>query len=155
MRDKNVYQLKSKHDFYIKPTYNASNLRSNTITGAHKFDDDMLSMYSGGGYIAKSRLGSNYSRRKKTAFGSKKSSNYRGKRVPKRFNEQLDDASQKSVNKRRAMSRGAINRVPSQTMSTYRPMTAKSSNVDKESLKNQILSQIEQMDKDELDKMSK
>jgi hypothetical protein len=157
MRDKRILELKAKHNYYVMPTFNSNNLRMNTKKYKHEFDNDTLTIYSGGGYIAKSRLGSSYSKRRRTAFGSsKRSTNNRPKRDNKRFNEQLDVASQKSVNSRRALSRGmAATRsvyVPTQA---NRPMTGKAEHLDQESIKNQILDQIEKMSKDEVDKMSK
>lgn len=78
------------------PTFNANNLRMHTKKYMKDFDNDTLTMYSGGGYVAKSRLGSSYSKRRRgTALGSKRASNYKGRRFPRRFNEQLDTASQK------------------------------------------------------------
>jgi len=63
MRDKRIVELKAKHNFYVMPTLNSNNLRKHTKKYAKDFDNDNLSMYSGGGYIAKSRLGSSYSKK--------------------------------------------------------------------------------------------
>lgn len=158
MRDKRILELKAKHNYYVMPTFNSNNLRLNTRKYQDEFDNETLTLYSGGGYIAKSRIGSSYSKRKRTLFGSsKRQTKHHSKRVPKRFNEQLDKASQRSVHSRRALSRGqAVTRsvhVPQQTLA--RPMTGKSSHIDKESIKNQLIEQIERMSKDEVDKMSR
>ena len=158
MRDKRILELKAKHNYYVMPTFNSNNLRLNTKKYQNEFDNETLTLYSGGGYIAKSRLGSSYSKRKRTLFGSsKRSTKYRSKRVPKRFNEQLDAASQRSVHSRRALSRGqaATRSVQMPQQPITRPMTGKLSHIDKESIKNQIIEQIERMSKDEVDKMSK
>lgn len=111
IRDKRILELKAKHNFYVMPTFNANNLRIHTKKFKNEIDNDTLTLYSGGGYIAKSRLMSSYSRRGHTAGqGSKRSTNYRHRKLPRRFNEDLEAASQKSINKRRALSRGAIAR---------------------------------------------
>lgn len=99
MRDKRILELKAKHNFYVMPTFNNNNLRKHTKRYKKEFDDDNLTLYSGGGYIAKSRLGSTYSKkRRNTANASNRrsiarSSKRKGK--SRRFNEQLDAESQK------------------------------------------------------------
>lgn len=98
MRDKRVLELKAKHNFYVMPTFNSNNLRMNTKKYEKDFDNDTLTLYSGGGYIAKSRLGSSYSKkRRSTAYGSRRSIGQGSKRKTRtrRFNEDLDAASQK------------------------------------------------------------
>lgn len=126
----------------------------NTKKYKNEFDNDTLTLYSGGGYIAKSRLSSTYSKRKRTAFGSKRSANYRSKRPSKRFNEEL--AETQSAGQRRAMSRGHSIRSGGLSNAYPRPMTGKhSQHVDKESMKNQIIHQIEKMDHEEIERMSK
>lgn len=62
MRDKRVLDIKPKHNFYIMPTFNSNNLRLNTRKYKNEFDNENLTLYSGGGYIAKSRLASSYSK---------------------------------------------------------------------------------------------
>lgn len=155
MRDKRILELKAKHNFYVMPTFNQNHLRLNTRKYQNEFDNDTLTLYSGGGYIAKSRLASSHSKRKRTAFGSKKSANYKYKRVPKRFNEELDAVSQKSVSKRRALSRGLAATRSVHVPYQQRPMTGKSSKIDQESVKDQLINQIERMSKDEVEKMSR
>lgn len=155
MRDKNVLELKAKHNFYIMPTLNANNLRLNTQKYKNEIDNETLTLYSGGGYIAKSRLGSSYSKRRGTGFGSKKLASNRAKRITKRFNEQLDTASQKSVNQRRAISRGLAERNSAYNLSANRRITSKLSNADKESIKDQLIEKIERMDHEDIERMSK
>jgi len=62
MRDKRVLEIKAKHNFYVMPTFNKNNLRLNTKKYKNEFDNETLTLYSGGGYIAKSRLASSYSK---------------------------------------------------------------------------------------------
>lgn len=62
MRDKRVLEIKAKHNFYVMPTFNSNNLRLNTRKYKNEFDNETLTLYSGGGYIAKSRLASSYSK---------------------------------------------------------------------------------------------
>lgn len=84
-----------------------------------------------------------------------KVSNHRTKRITKRFNEQLETASQKSVSQKRAISKGLAARNAGYNISTNRPMTGKLSNLDKESIKDQLIEKIEHMDHEDIEKMSK
>lgn len=106
MRDKRISELKTKYNFYIIPTFDKNNLIKHTKKYIQNVDNDTLSMHSGGGYIAKSRLGSNYSKKRRgTAHRSRKyirhsskrsiRHNIRDKDKSQRFNEQLDSLSQK------------------------------------------------------------
>lgn len=155
MRDKRILELKAKHNFYIMPTFNNNNLRLYTKKYTNEYDNDNLTVYSGGGYIAKSKLGSSFAnRRRVTTAGSKRSSQYsKSRRKPRRFNEQLDTASQKSVNRRRALSRGSgrHNYNKERTSSQVRP----SPQEDKNEVKKKIFEKIEKMTEDEIDKISK
>jgi hypothetical protein len=97
MRDKRILELKAKHNFYIMPTFNESNLKRYSKKFKGDFESDTLSVYSGGGYIAKSRIASSYSKRRKelpTGVGKKPISQL-SKRRTRRFNEELDSVSQK------------------------------------------------------------
>lgn len=112
-----------------------------------------MTLYSGGGYIAKSRLASSYSRRKKPLRISSNHPAGYNRRVPRRFNEDLDAASQKSVNQKRALSRGI----------GYRPRESLQQNLqtlnppeeDKQRFKSKVISQIDKMTEEEIDRISR
>lgn len=157
MRDKRVVELKAKHNFYVMPTFNANNLRLHTTKYKNEFDSDNLTIYSGGGYIAKSRLKSNYSRRRQgTAAGTKRTNNLRHTKHPRRFNEQLDTISQHSVNRRRALSRGANQgRREYQKPNNHTQLIQRPQEDDKQQIKKQIIEKIDHMTEEEIDKISK
>jgi hypothetical protein len=156
MRDKRILELKAKHNFYIMPTFNNNNLRLYTKKYSNEYDNDNLTVYSGGGYIAKSKLGNSFSNRRRVATaGSKRSSQYtKSRRRPRRFNEGLDTVSQKSVNRRRALSRGSGRHNYNKMAASYQAKP-KSSQEEKYEVKKKIFEKIEKMTEDEIDKISK
>ena len=96
MRDKRILELKAKHNFYVMPNFNENNLKRQTKQYKRDFESDTLTIYSGGGYVAKSRLASSYSKRRDLPSGmSRRSIGHHSKRRTKRFNEELDNVSQK------------------------------------------------------------
>lgn len=158
MRDKRVLEIKPKNDFYVMPTFNANNLRMNTKKFKNDFDNDTLTIYSGGGYVAKSKLASSYGRRRIATAGSKRPTHYsKVAKHPRRFNEQLDTASQKSVNRRRALSRGTAQRGTVLQTPNHRNEPAPNLPDEdfKKHLKDQILTKIDKMTEEEIDKVSK
>lgn len=96
MRDKRITELKAKNNYYVMPTYNSNNLRLHTKKYKHEFDNDTLTIYSGGGYVAKSKLTGGHNKRRISTAGSKRSSQYnKPHKHSRRFNEELDNVSQK------------------------------------------------------------
>lgn len=159
MRDKRILELKAKHNFYVMPTFNKNNLRMYTQKYKNEFDDT-LTIYSGGGYIAKSKLGSTYSKRKhgyKT--GARRSIHTRGgNNKARRFNEQLDEQSQKSVSRRSVVSRSShLSRRHTSKRNSLRsaPQQPRKQEPSKEEIKRQILDKIEKMTEEEIDKVSR
>lgn len=79
------------------PTFNENNLKRYSKKFKNDFESDTLSVYSGGGYVAKSRIASSYSKRRNqlpSATG-KRPVGQLSKRRTRRFNEELDSVSQK------------------------------------------------------------
>lgn len=158
MRDKRVLELKAKHNFYVMPTFNANNLRMMTKKYKHEYDNDNLTIYSGGGYVAKSKLNNGFNNRRKriSTAGSRRSNAAKSIKNPRRFNEQLDNVSQKSVNQRRALSRGSGRR-HREISKSYTPQQFKErrANDEKQEIKKKIMDKIEQMTEEEIDKVSR
>ena len=112
-----------------------------------------MTLYSGGGYIAKSRLASSYSKRRKPLRITNNRQNGYNRRIPRRFNEELETTSQKSLNSKRAMSRGIGYRHRDslqQNLQTLNPPEE-----DKLKFKNKVINQIDKMTEEEIDRISK
>jgi len=158
MRDKRVLELKAKHNFYVMPTFNANNLRMMTKKYKNEYDNDNLTIYSGGGYVAKSRLNKGFNNRRKrvSTAGRRRSNVAKSIKNPQRFNEKLDNVSQKSVNQRRALSRGTGRRHRGVSKS-YTPLQFKEqkANDEKQEIKMKIMDKIDQMTEEEIDKVSR
>ena len=79
------------------PTFNESNLKRNSKKFLNDFESDTLSVYSGSGYIAKSRIASSYSKSRKAlpSATGKRPGGHVSKKRARRFNEELDSVSQK------------------------------------------------------------
>lgn len=95
MRDKRILELKARNNYYVMPTFNSNNLRLHTRKFQNDFDNDNLTIYSGGGYVAKSKLTSSYNKKRVATAGSKRSHYSRPRKQTRRFNEELDNVSQK------------------------------------------------------------
>uniref|UniRef100_A0A7S3KKS9 Uncharacterized protein n=1 Tax=Euplotes crassus TaxID=5936 RepID=A0A7S3KKS9_EUPCR len=158
MRDKKVGEIKAKHNFYIMPTFNKDNLRKHTQQYRKEFDDETLTLYSGGGYIAKSRLGSTYSKkRRNTTHGNRRvagQSNNK-KRRTRRFNEDLDTASQKSIHRRRAFSKTAQKGFQTTAYPGSYHFQQPQLEAEAADTKSKVLQKIEGMTEEEIEKISK
>ena len=159
MRDKRILELKAKHNFYVMPTFNNNNLRLHTKRYQADFDDT-LTIYSGGGYIAKSKLGSTYSKRKTgpKVGGSRRSiTGSRRQNKARRFNEQLDNVSQKSVSRRSAIARSSHlgRRKVANRHFIRSAQQTREIEESKENIKKKILDKLEKMSEAEIDKVSK
>ena len=117
------------------------------------FDNDTLTLYSGGGYIAKSRLMSSYSKRRKPLRITNKRQTAYHRKLPHRFNEELDNVSQRSVNQKRALSRGIAVRPRESLQPNFQTLNPPEE--ENQRVKKQIINKIDKMTEEEIDRISR
>ncbi|CAI2370201.1 unnamed protein product [Moneuplotes crassus] len=152
MRDKRIAELKAKHDFYIVPTFNKYHLREHTAKYKDEFDD-ALTIYSGGGYISKTRASSTYHKKRKL-YSNRPATSINKTRKTRRFNEELDCGSYKSNQPERGFSRTLAQRNPKNMKRSEITNRYQSQPKALENAKSKVTQRIERMTEEEVEKIS-